>query len=62
MPFLEELAKDKRFEVAGVVTAPDKPSGRGLEVKPNIVKEAATNLGINTILTPTKINPDKSDE
>lgn len=41
VPFLQQLTQDKRFEVVGVVTAPDKPSGRGLEVKPNVVKEAA---------------------
>ncbi len=62
VPFLEQLAKDKRFEIAGVVTAPDKPVGRGLEVKPNVVKEAAQWLNIETILTPEKINPEKSDE
>lgn len=62
VPFLEQLAKDTRFQVVGVVTAPDKASGRGLEVKSNVINESATRLGIDTILTPTKINPDKSDE
>jgi methionyl-tRNA formyltransferase len=28
VPFLEHLADDKRFEVVGVVTQCDKPSGR----------------------------------
>lgn len=41
VPFLQQLAKDKRFEVVGVVTATDKPVGRWLEVKPNIVKKSA---------------------
>lgn len=44
VPFLEQLANDKRYEIVGVVTAPDKPSGRGLEVKPNIIKETAQKL------------------
>lgn len=44
VPFLEELSRDKRFEVVGVVTAPDKASGRGLEVKSNVVKESAQKL------------------
>jgi methionyl-tRNA formyltransferase len=28
VPFLEELSKDKRFEIVGVVTQCDKPAGR----------------------------------
>lgn len=28
VPFLHELAKDKRFEIVGVVTQCDKPAGR----------------------------------
>lgn len=60
--FLEQLAKDKRFEIVGVVCAPDRASGRGLEVKPNIVAQRASELSIETILKPTKINPEKSDE
>jgi methionyl-tRNA formyltransferase len=28
----------------------------------NIIKETASQLGISTVLTPSKINPDKSDE
>lgn len=41
VPFLEQLAKDKRFEIAGVVCAPDRPSGRGMEVQQNIIKKTA---------------------
>lgn len=41
VPFLEQLAKDKRFEIVGVVCAPDKPSGRGMELKSNVIKDAA---------------------
>ncbi len=28
VPFLEQMAKDTRFDIVGVVTAPDRPSGR----------------------------------
>lgn len=41
VPFLEQMAKDTRFDIVGVVTAPDRPSGRWLEVKSNVVKETA---------------------
>jgi methionyl-tRNA formyltransferase len=44
VPFLQHLAHDKRFEVVGIVTQCDKPSGRGLQVCENIIKEEAKNL------------------
>lgn len=55
---------DERFEVVGVVTQPDKPVGRGLKLQENIIKTQAKNWGIKekNIKTPTKINPEKSEE
>ncbi|MDR0607364.1 MAG: membrane protein insertion efficiency factor YidD [Candidatus Peribacteria bacterium] len=44
VPFLEELAKDKRFELVGVVTQADKPLGRGWQMQENIIKKVATSL------------------
>lgn len=44
VPFLEAAASE--HEVAAVVTQPDKPSGRGLALKPPAVKEAARRLGL----------------
>ena len=44
VPFLEQLAHDKRFEVVGVVTQCDKPSGRWMEMGENIIKETAKRL------------------
>lgn len=38
VPFLHQLQKDKRFDIVWVVTMPDAPSGRWMEVKPNIIK------------------------
>ena len=58
VPFLQELQKDKRFDVAGVVTMPDAPSGRGMEVKPNIIKRTATELWITDIQTPNSVRLD----
>lgn len=70
VPFLEQLAHDKRFEVVGVVTQCDKPSGRWMEICENIIKETAKKLNnsklwtLNSefIKTPTKLNPEKSEE
>jgi len=37
VPFLEELVNDKRFDVVGVVTMPDAPSGRWQKLKENVI-------------------------
>ncbi len=48
-----------QFPVAAVVTVPDKPKGRGLEVQPSAMKQAALELGIATILQPESLrDPD----
>jgi hypothetical protein len=39
VPFLTALVSDPRFDVVGVVTQPDQPSGRGMKMKANIIKE-----------------------
>ena len=43
------------FGVHTVVTAPDKPRGRGQSVTPSAVKQAALDLGITDILQPTSL-------
>src|ERR1700733_822716 len=50
-PFLRLLAK--RTRVLAVVSQPDRPAGRGLEVAPTPVKAAALELGLK-ILQPVK--------
>lgn len=69
IPFLEALNHDKRFEVAGVVTQCDKPIGRWMEICENIIKKTTKNIIWNHlnessefITTPTKLNPEKSEE
>lgn len=47
LPSLRELAKN--YEVVGVVTQPDRASGRGRTMKPPPVKELAQELGIPNI-------------
>lgn len=44
VPFLEKLYADKRFEVTGVVTMPDAPSGRGMKMQENIIKTKTKEL------------------
>src|SRR5437588_7104901 len=51
VPFLRLLAK--RTEVLAVVSQPDRPAGRGLEIAPTPVKTAALELGLK-LLQPSK--------
>ena len=48
------LTLDKEHEVVGVITAPDRPSGRGKKLRGSAVKEAAATLGL-AILQPTNL-------
>ena len=51
VPFLRLLAQ--RTQVLAVVSQPDRPAGRGLEVSPTPVKAAALELGLK-VLQPAK--------
>ncbi|MGX7835647.1 methionyl-tRNA formyltransferase, partial [Campylobacter fetus subsp. venerealis] len=44
VPALELLVKND-WNIVGVITAPDKPKGRGQKLVPSPVKEAALRLG-----------------
>lgn len=46
VPILEALAADPHFEIAGVITAMDKPQGRKQIVTPTEVKNTANRLGL----------------
>jgi methionyl-tRNA formyltransferase len=48
VPSLEALV-DSPIEVAGVVTNPDRPSGRGMELHPSPVKQAAVAAGLEVV-------------
>lgn len=54
VPSLQALV-NSGHDVVAVVTAPDKPAGRGLKLKVSPVKEVALNLNI-PILQPLKLN------
>lgn len=43
---LQALVDNPRFEVVGVVTQPDRPAGRGQQVRPSAVKQRALALGL----------------
>ncbi len=43
---LEALLLHDRFEIAGVVTQPDRPKGRGMALQPSEVKVVATRAGL----------------
>ncbi len=53
VPSLEKLVEEN-YEVAAVVTSPDRQAGRGRKVKKSAVKEAAEKLNI-PVLQPTKL-------
>lgn len=52
---LEAMIKDPHFEVVGVVTQPDRPAGRKLQMQPSPVKALVQPLGI-PVLTPENVN------
>ena len=61
VPSLEILVKNG-FNVAGVITAPDKPAGRGRKIQQSAVKEYALSAGLK-VLQPEKLKaPEFIDE
>lgn len=55
VPCLKALSEDKRFEIFGVVTQPDRPVGRHAILTPPPVKIAAQELGLKNIFQPEKL-------
>lgn len=60
VPALELLVQNN-FNIVGVITAPDKPKGRGQKLIPSPVKEAALKHGL-TILQPTNLKSPEFQE
>ncbi|MDR7130654.1 methionyl-tRNA formyltransferase [Algoriphagus sp. 4150] len=56
-----ELLVENDWNIVGVITAPDKPKGRGQKLIPSPVKEAALKLGLN-ILQPTNLKSSEFQE
>lgn len=61
VPSLQKLL-DANYNIVAVVTAPDKPAGRGLQMSESAVKKFALSKGLK-ILQPEKLkNPDFTNE
>jgi methionyl-tRNA formyltransferase len=54
---LKALLQDEHIEVAGVVTQPDRPAGRKMQLTPSPVKTLAMAHGI-PVLSPASVNKD----
>lgn len=52
---LKTLLADEHYDVVGVVTQPDRPAGRKLQLTPSPVKTLAIAHGLN-VISPEKIN------
>jgi methionyl-tRNA formyltransferase len=61
VPTLKHLLAQPDFEIAAVVTQPDRPSGRGMQVKFSRVKETALAAGV-AVHQPQKIRAAESRE
>ena len=60
---LQALIDDDHFEVVGVVTQPDRPAGRKMQLTPSPVKMLAMNHGMH-VITPESLkkNPGRLEE
>ncbi len=61
VPSLQRLIAERDFEIAGVVTQPDRPRGRGREIQSPPVKDAAVAAGI-FVYQPEQIRSDQACE
>ncbi len=61
VPSLQRLIAEPDFEIVGVVTQPDRPSGRGKKLHGSPVKDAAVAAGI-PVYQPEKIKSDEAYE
>ena len=61
VPTLQWLTSAPRIELVGVVTQPDRPAGRGLQVVPSAVKQLAVSRGI-PIMQPARVRTPEAVE
>lgn len=59
VPSMEALSKE--HEIVGVITAPDKPAGRGKKLRASAVKQKALELGLK-VLQPMNLKEDSFNE
>lgn len=53
-----DILRENGYDIAGVVTAPDKPSGRGLKVSQSAVKKYASSYGLPVLQPPRLKDPE----
>lgn len=58
---LKRLIEDDHFDIAAVVSQPDRPAGRKMQLKASPVKELALSRGL-TVYTPETVNTDEFRE
>jgi len=58
VPCLTALIQTAGIDVVGVVSQPDRKSGRGMKLTPSAVKQAALDAGID-VITPEKLRGDE---
>ncbi|HUO34230.1 MAG TPA: methionyl-tRNA formyltransferase [Candidatus Acidoferrum sp.] len=59
LPAFHHLVAQPDFEIAGVITQPDRPRGRGGEVKSPVIKDAALEAGV-AVYQPERIKSDSA--
>lgn len=57
---LYAILREKELEVAGIVTQPDRPAGRGKTLTPCPCKAYALERGLDSIITPENVNSEES--
>ena len=62
VPALKKLAADSNYEITAVITQPDKPAGRKLELSPSPVKLATEKLGLKVLQPPHLTSPARGEE
>ena len=55
---LDRLASDEHFEIVAVVSQPDRPAGRKMQLTPSPVKTRALELGLK-VFTPETVNTEE---
>jgi methionyl-tRNA formyltransferase len=60
VPTLEALAGDPEINIVGIVTQPDRPSGRGQKLTPPPVKQTAESRQLGPIFQPLKVRTDEA--
>lgn len=58
---LKSLLSDDHFEVVGVVTQPDRPAGRKMQLTPSAVKTFALSKGLN-VISPESVKSEEVQE